>query len=300
MQHSYILVILILLPILFADYASYMNQSAFVFPVINGWYKDRHVYYYNFFTNSPKSGGIVQTAPLYSLVTGFMNGNVSLPIPVAGQHNIANVLPGDSAYSDLWQIIFVTVPNTYVANNITDVTTLLATYSNTTIGPKVNCPVVPLNSSLNSTGPSITYGWYQNQTIHYFDFGPSVSYTIPIYVLPNVTGQYNIIDFVPGDPGYSAFWDATLFTAPNGYVSNTYKSQAEVTAASLASVAGPQAINCPVFKVDPPSTSTSSSTSTSTSASTSSSQNTSPTPTSGNSAQLTVGTLLMMVLIYII
>jgi len=289
MKHSFSLVVLLLLPIVFANYTSYVEQTAIVFPVINGWEKDRQVYYYNFFTNSPNSGGVVQTAPLYSLVTGFMNGNTSNPIPVLGQHNIADVLPGDSGYSDLWQIIYVTVPNNYVVNSITDVTTLLAAYSNTTVGPMVNCPVVPLNSSFASIGPNITYGWYKNQTIHYFDFGPSPSYTIPIFVLPNVTGQYNIIDAVPGDAGYSAFWDAQLFTAPAGYVVNTYKSQAEVLAAKLSNVAGPQAINCPVFKVNPAPTTAAPSSSNS------------PTPSStGGSFQLTVGSLIMMIMVYII
>jgi len=281
MKYSHFLVVLVLLPIVFADYTSYKSQAAVAFPVVNGWCKDQHVYYYNFFTNSPVTNGLVQTAPLYSLVTGFVSGNTSNPILVAGQHNIADVLPGDVGYSDLWQVIFVTVPGTYVANTIIDVTTLLAAYSNTTVGPIVNCPVVPLNSTLASTGPSITYGWYRNETIHYFNFGPSPSFTIPIFVLPNVTGQYNIIDQVPGDPGYSAFWNAELFTAPNGYVANTYKSQAEVTSADLVSQNGPQAINCPVYKVDPlPSTGN--------------------TPSTGDSFQLTAGLLLIMVLMYII
>jgi len=218
-------------------------------------------------------------------------------------------LPGDTGYSDLWQIIFVTVPSSYVANTIMDVTTLLAFSSNTTKGPTVNCPVVPIGSSFASTGPNITLGWYKNQTINYFDFGPSVSYTIPIYVFPNVSGQNNIIDQVPGDPGYSAFWNAVEYTAPSGYVANTYKSQAEVNAAALASVTGPQAINCPVYNVDPASnttstasnsTSTASTSSSSGSTSSSKSSSSSTGSTTGNSVQLTVGTLLMMVLIYII
>jgi len=197
-------------------------------------------------------------------------------------------LPGDSAYSDLWQITFVTVPGTYVANTIMDVTTLLAFSSTTTLGPLVNCPVVPIGSSFASTGPGITLGWYKNQTINYFDFGPSVSYSIPIYVFPNVSGQYNIIDQVPGDPGYSAFWNAVVYTASNGYVANTYQSQAEVDAAKLAYSNGPQAINCPVYKVDPPST-----------VNPSTSGTPANTHSTGGSLQLTVG-ILTMVLMYVI
>jgi len=200
-------------------------------------------------------------------------------------------LPGDSGYSDLWQIIFVTVPGTYVANTIMDVTTLLAFSSNTTTGPLVNCPVVPIGSSFASTGPGITLGWYKNQTINYFDFGLSVSYTIPIYVFPNVSGQNNLIDQVPGDPGYSAFWNAVEFTAPNGYVANTYKSQAEVDAAKLASINGPQAINCPVYMVDPLSTANPTSGA--------ATATTGATSTTGGSFQLTVG-ILTMVLMYVI
>jgi len=175
---------------------------------------------------------------------------MSNPLLVAGQHNIADLIVGMNGYSDLWQIYFVTVPSTYVANTIMDAVVVTTSGFNITKGPTVNCPMVPLNSSLAGGEKPLTLGWYQNKTIHYIDFGPNPEFTIPIYVLPNVTGQNNIIPDVPGDSGYSAFWNALLYSAPANYVANTFKSENDILKGGLgAPQNGPTAINCPVVWV---------------------------------------------------
>jgi len=258
------LLFLTLIAITFAQF-DYFSLQPYVFPWVDGWYNDAPVKYYNFFTNSSyiASTGEVANIPLYSLVTGFdSSGNA---IPVVGQHNIADTILGQLGYSDLWGIQYVTVPSSYVANTIMDVNTLLQPSNNFTVtkGPFVNCPMVPIGSSLQGGEKNITLGWYQNMTINYIDFGPNSQDTIPIYVFPNVTGQYNIIPAVPGSNGYSAFWNAQLYTAPSGYVPNTYRSVSEVNTASLLSSAGPNGINCPVIWVGNSTSSSSSSSSSS-------------------------------------
>jgi len=120
------------------------------------------------------------------------------------------------------------------------------------VGPTVNCPVVPINSTLAGGSPNITLGWFQNQTINYFDFGPNTASVVPIEVFPGITAQHNIIDAIPTDPGYSAFWLVEEFTAPAGYVANTYKSFTDVANANLGSPVIPNVIvNCPVISTDP-------------------------------------------------
>ena len=61
-----------------------------------------------------------------------------------------------------------------------------------------------------------------------------------------VDGQNNVIDSVPGEPNYTAFWDVRLVVVPEDYVANTIRSAQEV-AASGFEVGSPEiVVNCPV------------------------------------------------------
>jgi len=66
---------------------------------------------------------------------------------VAGQRNVIDALPGNSNYSDLWNVVKVVVDASYVANDLKDARSILAAngagqlnLEMTTI--YVNCPVV--------------------------------------------------------------------------------------------------------------------------------------------------------------
>ena len=107
--------------------------------LVQGWYRDREVFYFDFGSNSPADGFIVQAAPIYAF---FLSDGTA----VAGQQNIINVLPGEDGYSDLWNVIKVTVDSSYVANTYTSESDVLAAATlgevmleETTI--YVNCPV---------------------------------------------------------------------------------------------------------------------------------------------------------------
>ena len=142
------------------------------FPVVQGWYDGRATYYYDFGGNSPavNNAAAVAPAPIYVFVTGFdAQGN---PQAVAGQHNIIDMAPGDAGYSDLWQVNFVTVPSNYVANTVTSLDAIRqGGYAIKTSDMMVNCPVVPLGSSLAEGTPGLTKGWYEGREVDYFDFG---------------------------------------------------------------------------------------------------------------------------------
>ena len=69
--------------------------------------RGEHISYYNFDVQS------TEPAPIYVL---FREGESS---PVSGQLNIVNVIPGDSAYNDFWEVQKVTVPGYYIANTVT-------------------------------------------------------------------------------------------------------------------------------------------------------------------------------------
>lgn len=60
------------------------------------------------------------TMPAYRLVDAD-------DVPIEGQLPIVGALPGESAYSDFWQLVLVRVPDSYVANTITSTEEVLAT-----------------------------------------------------------------------------------------------------------------------------------------------------------------------------
>jgi hypothetical protein len=231
------------------------------FPVVNGWYQNRATHYYDFGGNSPAVNNAAQVgqAPIYVLVTGF--DAQGQPQPVAGQHNIIDVVPGDTGYSDLWHVTFVTVPTTYQADTARSLDDLKAAgYPMKVSDVLVNCPVVPLNSPLAEGTPALTHGWYKGRDVHYFDFGPSTDRTAPIYALITgmdaqgrpqfVPGQHNIIDVIPGDPGYSPFWNVFLVQVPATYQANTITSAAGVLNSGYPILHPGLVVNCPVIRTD--------------------------------------------------
>jgi hypothetical protein len=228
------------------------------FSLVDGWYKDREVKYYDFGANTPLAeGSTVQTAPIYVFIHG-MNADGS-PDFVEGQHNIVDVVPGDTGYSDLWQVMLVTVPTDYEPDSITSKEQLDSSgFTITETDMFVNCPIVPAGSTL-AEGPALTQGWYKGEEVFYPDFGMNNRSAIPIYVLIHgmnadgtpdfVEGQQNIIDSVPGDPGYSAFWQVMMVTVPADYEVNSIRSREAVIAAGFPITTTDMVVNCPVTDV---------------------------------------------------
>ena len=107
-------------------------------------------------------------------------------------------------------------------------------------------------------------GWYRNTSVSYLDYGLQPNITAPILVFfqaaspgTMVTGQRNIIDTVPGRPGYSDFWRVYKVLAPAGYVANSIRSFEAAVASGYAIEETDLVVNCPV--VDPGATITGSS-----------------------------------------
>jgi hypothetical protein len=207
-------------------------------------------------------------APIYVLMKGGK--------PVDGQLNIIDVLPGDEGYNDFWQIIAVTVPDSYVANTIVSADTVVSSgYAMKSTDMLVNCPVVPEGSTATlrypgDTSPtSIVHGWYEGKVVSYFTFGEkqlgltattSMVPVSPIYVTFNVDAQgpasgfktetssmqtHNVVATLPTDAGYSPLW------AVSPYPSATFDSVKDL-ATALAAPPGAVAadVNCPVVSMD--------------------------------------------------
>jgi hypothetical protein len=223
--------------------------------LVHGWYKGKEVQYYDFGANTPlTTGSSVATAPIYVFISGMdASGN---PEFVEDQHNIIAVKPGDEGYSDLWQVMLVTAGDDYEADSVKSAADVMSGgFEVTETQMFVNCPVVEEGTTLEG-GEAIVQGWYNNEAVFYPDFGANPPVAIPIWVFITgvdasgspqfVEGQMNVIDAVPGDAAYSAFWRVNLVKAPEGYVANMLKSADEIRDMQYTVEETDMNVNCPV------------------------------------------------------
>jgi hypothetical protein len=86
----------------------------------------------------------------------------------------------------------------------------------------------------------------------YYNFDVLSTTPAPIYVLfrngetTPVSGQLNIINVVPGDPGYNDFWLVEKVSVPTDYVANTVTSFDEIYKKGYPVAATTTIVNCPV------------------------------------------------------
>jgi len=90
------------------------------------------------------------------------------------------------------------------------------------------------------------------EVVMYYNFDVQSTTPAPIYVLYRtgdmkpVEGQLNIVDVVPGDPGYSDFWQVNKVTVPASYVANTVGSLQAIKDAGYPIVQTKTLVNCPI------------------------------------------------------
>jgi hypothetical protein len=223
--------------------------------LVTGWYRDNEVKYYDFGANTPLAeGSSVLTAPIYAFITGMdADGN---PMFVDGQHNIVAVKPGDDGYSDLWNVNLVMVDDTYEADSVKAVADVMSGgFDVMETDIFVNCPIVDAGTTLEG-GEALVQGWYNGEEVFYPDFGPNPPVALPIFAFITgmdangdpmfVDGQHNIIDSIPSDAGYSAFWRVNLVMVDDTYEANTYTSADAVRGAGMETMQTDLVVNCPV------------------------------------------------------
>jgi hypothetical protein len=101
-----------------------------------------------------------------------------------------------------------------------------------------------------------TEGFYRGQVVEYLDFGPVKlrpgNAVAPIWSVTNgVEGQYNVIDVVPGQKGYTPLWDVNLVTWKAGAKARLLTSAAAVRKALAAGEVSMKkagvVVNCPLI-----------------------------------------------------
>ncbi len=207
-------------------------------------------------------------APIFAL---FREG---ADMPVDGQLNIINVIPGDASYSDFWQVHKVTVPADYVANVVTSYQEIVNNgYMVTPTDMIVNCPVVPEGSTASlryndNESTDLHRGWYNGKVVFYFTFAetslmvsngkvPVSDILVSFNINPGEPGggppsgfmteggsmqTHNVVQTTPANPGYSPFWDVDI------YDNNDFDMVMDWASASNANIlaTGAALVNCPV------------------------------------------------------
>ncbi|MEO8185392.1 MAG: hypothetical protein ABI895_41820 [Deltaproteobacteria bacterium] len=90
------------------------------------------------------------------------------------------------------------------------------------------------------------------QSVVYYNFDVQPTEPAPIYVLIRqgenapVAGQLNVVDAIPGDPGYNDFWQVTRVRVPTDYVANTITSLDQIMDQGATLEPTDMLVNCPV------------------------------------------------------
>jgi hypothetical protein len=200
---------------------------------------------------------------------------------VANQLPLIDALPGDEGYSDFHRVWRVTVPDDYVANTLTSVAALEAAgFPMLETDELANHPVVAAGSTadrrVDGADPGILRAWHRDEVASYFRFGESqiepvsvgifagqvpLSYIFVAFninpgepggglpsgfrVEPGTDHTHNVLETVPGDPGYSPLWMV------NVYDTASFDSVVDLDSAKEAPLVAtpPGDVNCPVRSV---------------------------------------------------
>ena len=101
-----------------------------------------------------------------------------------------------------------------------------------------------------------TEGFYRGQTIEYLDFGPVKlkpgNKVADLWAVTNgPEEQYNIVDVVPGQKGYTPLWDVNLVTWKASATKRVLTSAAAVrkalAAGEVTTKPAGMVVNCPVI-----------------------------------------------------
>ncbi len=90
------------------------------------------------------------------------------------------------------------------------------------------------------------------EVVMYYTFDVQSTTPAPIYVLYRtgekapVPGQLNIVDVIPGDPGYNDFWQVMKVTVPADYVANSVGSLQAIKDAGYPIGSTNTLVNCPI------------------------------------------------------
>jgi hypothetical protein len=203
--------------------------------LIQGWFRDRTVLYYDF-GNVPLD---VKPGQVYWPIHGFdARGN---PVSMRGQRPIFSTIPQMDGYSGVFHLIYVVVADNVQPNYIRDI----GTVNNLVAARKAhvretqqlfNLPIVPRGARLLRDSTTGLVGWYQGRDVQFFDFGAVTTTPVAMWRFalgrdpagePNVLeAQNSLVDSIPVSGTYPDLWAIHWVIVDSTYVPNTLKGKA--------------------------------------------------------------------------
>lgn len=205
-----------------------------------GFFRGQTVEYLDFGPIALARGNKV--APLWA----FTNGT-------RAQRNIIDTVPGMDDYTPLWKVTMLTWKDSATPRTLKSAAAVRVALRAGQLTAKrtsivVNCPVLGF-------GQQPAQGFAKGQPVEYLDLGPLKlapgNEVAPLWAVTNGTAeQRNIIDVLPGDPGYTPLWAVVMVTWKDGVTPRTLRSKSDVDAAMAAGDVTLErtdiVVNCPV------------------------------------------------------
>jgi hypothetical protein len=227
--------------------------------LIQGWYKDRTVLYYDFGAVSLD----IAAATVYWPVHGFdMRGN---PVAIRGQRPIFSTIPGLRDYSGIFRLVYVVTADNAQPNYIRDLATVEDQIRRKRASTRptdllLNLPIVPRGARLARDSSTGMAGWYEGRDVQFFDFGGLSLKPAPMWRFAAVgdtsqqpqilEGQNGLLDSIPVSAPYPDLWDIRFVRPDSAYVPNTIKSAAALRTASFQIDSAMMVRNLPVVIID--------------------------------------------------
>lgn len=251
------------LPTLSAEAAAALDELSPRFAsetgLIQGWFRDRTVLYYDFGAVRP---GVAAGRVLWPIHGFDARGN---PVAIRGQRPIFSTIPGLSDYSAVWRLTYVVTADKVQPNELRDPASVDAAIrarkaSLRLADVTLNLPIVPRGTTLARDTTTGMLGWYEGRDVQFFDFGQTRLAPVPMWRFasgvdaagePNVlTDQNSIVDSIPVVAAYPDLWEIHFVNVDTAYVPNSIKSAGALRGANL-SIGAPGTIrNLPIVIVD--------------------------------------------------
>lgn len=232
-------------------------QSGIVYNALPAFYQERLVFYYIFENGTPvlDEGRAVAVVDQYRLVN--VEGE-----PIEGQYDIIPTGgPFAETYSDLREVVEVTVPADYEPNSLTSVEDLddaglLAEDNVNRTGETINAPAVFQGATLQGREQVTGLVWEGGREQAVFNFGSTPAQTAPIYLLvtdeagSRLDGVSSVIEQMHADEGYSDFWQVFEVRVPPDTDPNSIRSYEDIVELGLPVRPTPAVVNCPAIRLE--------------------------------------------------
>jgi hypothetical protein len=234
-------------------------ENAGQFELVQGWFREHLVQYYNF---GEVERPVVLGRVLWPIHGFDARGN---PVAIRGQRPIFSSLPGLSGYSGLWRLTYVVTADKVQPNQLRDIASAEALVrkrraSLRESGLTVNLPIVSRGSRLAQDSTPGLLGWYEGRDVQFFDFGGASVVPAPMWRFARggdtlnaptpLEGQNSVVDSVPVSAPFPDLWEIRFVRVDSAYVPNSLKSAAAVRSAGVVIELPHSVRNLPITIMD--------------------------------------------------